>query len=591
MKKLIKGLIITLLVLVLIVVALVVGLVIAISSNVDEFDASKIDTNYTTNDVLKENLNYALDNLGEEYALDVLLDEKEINTLLYAVAKENINEKYNPVSGETSEELYIFTVPVTSGLEVNVKHMYATVDDDTVTVNLTGEAFGFVKTRIYFTFKVEATETEYILNISALKCGKLNLIAGVFKNSLKTAGVDTTVNDKFKEMEFPFELDINSVSLKANKDEFSNWVKSLLSKKEDEEEKEDDSEDSNVMTDTLIDLLLSSKYNFLSLGVLKDGEFGFSIDLSKLKVNAEDIMVPEFITTPFDKTTFIKSKTQGLVIDMLSTTDKSITFTEDEISKVVYLATEEYKDFVVDEELMEGVNFHFDVQGLLFDIEEEGKHLTIKVILNINGLKTIGTYRGEMVQVSDAVVDVKMEDTLKLGYELEISSDFLKGMLYDAFSKQDFITFNKETNTFTITTDLFQKFMSEADTDMPFAVSKLTFDTDVLKVGIGYTNLATEALIQTTKELIKNTLSSEFIDLTNFDSDDESVQNLVSALENARSSLDEDDTLTEEQVEELTGAINGLSEDDRNEFYSQLQEQSGSSELESLYNQLFGGND
>lgn len=584
--KLLKGLLVFLLVVVLFVVVVVVGVIIAISSNVDEFDASKIDTNYQTNDILKENLNSALDNLGTEYALDVLLDEKELNTLLYAVAKEQINKEYDPVNGETSQQKYIFTMPIVGGMELNVKHMYATIDDDTVTVNLTGEALGFIKTRVYFTFKVEATDAEYVLNISQLKCGKVSLVSGVFKNTLKTAGIEETVNDKFKEMELPFTFDLANVKLSANKDEFSNWVKKLLSKKDEDNNEE---QKDNVMSDTLIDLLLSSKYNFLSLGVLEEGEFGISIDLSKLKVNPEDVEVPEAITTPFDKETFIKSKTQGLVIDMLSASDKYITFTEDELSKVVYLATEEYKDFVVDEELMEGVNFHFDVKGLLFDIEEDGKNLTIKVILNINGLVTFGLYRGEMKQVSEAVVDIAMEDKVKLGYELEISSDFLKGMLYDAFSKQDFITFNKETNTFTVTTDLFQKFLTESDTEMPFAVSRLTFDTDVLKVGIGYTNLATEALIATTKDLIRDALSNEFLDTSNLNTEDESVQELVNALEQARETLAHSSELTDEDVEGLTSAINGLSEDDRSEFYDQLQQESGSSELEDLYNQLFGG--
>ena len=158
--KLLKGLLVFLLVVVLFVVVVVVGVIIAVSSNVDEFDASKIDTNYQTNDILKENLNSALDNLGTEYALDVLLDEKELNTLLYAVAKEKINNEYDPVNGETSQQKYIFTMPIVGGMELNVKHMYATIDNDTVTINLTGEALGFIKTRVYFTFKVEATDTE-----------------------------------------------------------------------------------------------------------------------------------------------------------------------------------------------------------------------------------------------------------------------------------------------------------------------------------------------------------------------------------------------------------------------------------------------
>lgn len=585
MKKILKlifGIIGGVLLLVLLVV---VGVIIAFTSSKDEFDASKINTSLTKQTLIANTLNNGLDKMKDDYALSVSFTEEDLNSLIYCFVKEDLNEKYNPIDGQSNEELYIKTIAL-GGTSVDIRHAYAKIDGDIVSLNLTGAAFGFLKTRILIDFKVETTDNDYILKITNAKVGKVKLSSGLVLNIAKKNNLETEANKFFEEKDIPFVLNIEELTLTASKEDFSAWVNKLITK--DEEEKDA----SSVMAETLVDVLLSTENDFVTFGMVKEGSFGVDINLEVLKVSESETTLDPAIKESVDAANLIKNKSQTLAINAIKNNGMYMTITETEISRLIYSFSDGYEKFKKSSELMEGVTFDFAIEGIIFDIGEEGKTVTITIILNINGLLTVAKYSGNTVQVSNTMINIEMDDVVILGKDLDIDSEFIGALLEESFKDNTFLSFDKDTNTFTISSSVFDNYLNEASLVTAVHVNGIDFTTDNLNLRLATLDPALLLTLNKASDLIKNALKGDFLD-TSLYSQDEATQQILSELneelEDIKDKLNDPSfDIATLETDSLVGTINELSTEDQEVFFGQLQAEAGDEDLEKLYGDLFG---
>ena len=572
---------------ILLVLLIVIGVIIAFTSSQDNFDASKINPELTKNELLANELNTGLDKMKDEYKLDVTFSEEDLDSLIYAFVKEQLNDKYNPIDGESDEELYIMNANLgfTNAL---VKHAYANISGDELTLNVTGSA-GFIKSRVQLTLKVETTDDEYILHIIKGKVGKVNVFSKFVLNILKKNGLDTELNNFLKEKNIPFVLNIDNKTFTCTKDEFSAWVDTLLSKEGEEKDA------SSVMASTLIDVLLSTENDFVTFGMIEENEFGVDIDLNVLKVDSSLTTLDPAIKEAIDTSNLIKNKSQTLAINALTGNGTYMTFSEIEISRLIYTTSNGYESFKKDSEIMEGVYFHFAIEGIILDIEEDGLGLSVTIILNINGLLTIAKYSGTTNQVAPTQIDIKMDEVLYLGDNLEIDSEFIGALLEESFKNNTFLSYNSETNTLTLSSSVFDEYLQKASIASPVTVNGIEFKTDVLNVKLQVMNPLTQLSIDKASALIRNALQGEFLDTSLYSQDPETqavLQELSENLDDLREQLNDPSVDPSDlDTEDVVNTINKLSTDDQETFFGQLQEEAGETDIEQLYNDLFHNGD
>ena len=581
MKKFLKILLIIILVIVLITVLIVGGVLIAISSSEDNFDASKIDKNLTKQTLIANELNEDLDHMKDDYKLDLTFTEEDLNSLIYCFVKEDVNENYDPVDGETDEEIYILNTKV-GNRNVNVKHAYATIDGDEVTMTVTASAFGFIKTRVFLTFTVETDDDNYTLIIKKGKLGKLNIFSKLALNIVKKATLDKTLNDFLNDQNIPFVFDVDKLVFTSSKADFSAWINDLLSS--------DEEDSSTLMASTLIDVLLSPENDFVTFGMIDENEFGVDINLEVLRVDESKVTLDPRIKEPFDKDSLIKNLSQTIAINMLNGDGLYATFTELDINKLIYSSTDGYSSFASSSEIMEGVYFDFSIDGIIFDIKENGDAITLNIILNINGLLTLATYSGTTNQVSDTMIVIKMEDYLYLGNDLAVDSSFIGALLEENLNDSTFLSYDRSANAFTLSSSIFDDYLNEGSIAHNFHVNGINFITDALNVTLVSLNPITNLTISNASNLIKEALKVDFLDLSEFSDETEAISNVIDELESIKEQLN-DPNFNESDLDtsSLVSAINELTTEEQETFFNQLQAQAGSDAINDLYNELFGG--
>ena len=593
-KKLFK-LVIGLVLIALLIVGAVVGLTLyAISDNTDEAPIDLYDTSATTDTIIAQRVAYGLDNMEEDYNLDLVFDEDSLNILLFSMVRKYLNPDFNPKSGTTSKEIYAFSfeipsdLPLVGGKALGAKSLYGKINGDNVTINITGDIAGKYKTRLFFTFSAETKEEEYVLHINELQMGKIKLINGTLSNFVldkikSSIDINKEVNTQLEKVNLPFKFNIDDYTLIANKQDFSDWVHGVLGNEEDGSMK---TELLNVLFDPANDMLKFGMFNKM---------FGLRVNLDALKVDESKTTLDERIKEEFDSELMIKSKAQTMVMSSLAnpSAEKFITLTEQDFSRFIYTNTEGYKDFKIEAEILAGVNFKFAVEGIVFDISEDGKTVEISIILNINDVKTTAILAGNTIQIDDKNVQIKLANTIKLGNNINISSKFLTDMLAANFKSEDMLKYNATENALEFSADVFNTFIKDSmdSSSTPLEVSKISFDKDCLKIFVEYTDATLASTIDTVTTLINDTLGAGVtLDTTRFsESDAETVAEVQDALNDVQEALN-NGTLEAEDTEALVAAVNNLSTEAQEEFFTQISSNvSDPSKLEDLYAQMFGG--
>lgn len=593
-RKLFK-LVIVLVLIALLIVGAVVGLTLyAISDNTDEAPIDLYDTSATTDTIIAQRLAYGLDNMEEDYNLDLVFDEDSLNILLFSMVRKYQNPDYNPKSGTTSKEIYAFSIeipsdlPLVGGKALGAKSLYGKINGENVTINITGDIAGKYKTRLFFTFSAETKEEEYVLHINELQMGKIKLINGTLSNFVldkikSSIDINKEVNAQLEKVNLPFKFNIDDYTLIANKQDFSDWVHGVLGSEED-----------GSMKSELLNVLFDPANDMLKFGMF-DKLFGLRVDLDALKVEDSKTTLDERIKEEFDSELMIKSKAQTMVMSSLAnpSAEKFITLTEQDFSRFIYTNTEGYKDFKIEAEILAGVNFKFAVEGIVFDISEDGKKVEISIILNINDVKTTAILAGNTIQIDDKNVQIKLANTIKIGNNINISSKFMTDMLAANFKSEDMLKYNATENALEFSADVFNTFIKDSmdSSSTPLEVSKISFDKDCLKIYVEYTDATLASTIDTVTTLINDTLGAGVtLDTTRFsESDAETVAEVQDALNDVQEALN-NGTLEAEDTEALVAAVNNLSTEAQEEFFAQITNNvSDPSKLEDLYAQMFGG--
>ena len=576
MKKLF-GFILSICLMVLVVVGLFIYL---FTDNGGEMDVDQIDPTLTTETIVSSKFNDGFQNMKDTYSIDVNFTENELNTLLYNFVKKNINSDYDPKNGKNDQTKYIkeiifpTDIPVVGGKKAIIKHLYGTINEDKVTINMTFKCFG-INMRIYFTFNITETEESYVLNIEKAYFSKISLTSSVFKKAF--VSMESTINEFFNTYNLPFTFNVNNMNLITSKETLSNYINSLV---------EDDSE--STMLKSFMEILFSSKNEMLKFGVFEE-KFGLKLNLEKLKVNEKDVVLNEAISASFNQEVFIKEKSQNLIINSL-VGNNEIDFTEIELSQLIYDKTNGYKDFALTYELLNGVIVNFKVDGITLDIDDTGENVILYFILNINGLKTLATYRGTVNQESDSKITITMSNDIILGQNLAVDSSFIKPILASSLSDSTILKYDETTNSFIISSNVFEEFLSSTLLSSKLEVTKVKMAKDKLVIYVESSDVVINTVIKASKEELNNCLSGDFLDSTKFDvsSNDqqEALDSLNDSLTNVKDKIN-NNTLDETSVKELVESINNLNDNNKQELFNQLKGSSSSDAFETLYNELF----
>lgn len=576
MKKLF-GFILSICLMVLVVVGLFIYL---FTDNGGEMDVDQIDPTLTTETIVSSKFNDGFQNMKDTYSIDVNFTESELNTLLYNFVKKNINSDYDPKNGKNDQTKYVkeiifpTDIPVVGGKKAIIKHLYGTINEDKVTINMTFKCFG-INMRIYFTFNITETEESYVLNIEKAYFSKISLTSSVFKKAF--VSMESTINEFFNTYNLPFTFNVNNMNLITSKETLSNYINSLV---------EDDSE--STMLKSFMEILFSSKNEMLKFGVFEE-KFGLKLNLEKLKVNEKDVVLNEAISASFNQEVFIKEKSQNLIINSL-VGNNEIDFTEIELSQLIYDKTNGYKDFALTYELLNGVIVNFKVDGITLDIDDTGENVILYFILNINGLKTLATYRGTVNQESDSKITITMSNDIILGQNLAVDSSFIKPILASSLSDSAILKYDETTNSFIISSNVFEEFLSSTLLSSKLEVTKVKMAKDKLVIYVESSDVLINTVIKASKEELNNCLSGNFLDSTKFDvsSNDqqEALDSLNDSLTNVKDKIN-NNTLDETSVKELVESINNLNDNNKQELFNQLKGSSSSDAFETLYNELF----
>ncbi len=576
MKKLF-GFILSICLMVLVIVGLFIYL---FTDKGGEMDVDQIDPTLTTETIVSSKFNDGFQNMKDTYSIDVNFTESELNTLLYNFVKKNINSDYDPKNGKNDQTKYIkeiifpTDIPVVGGKKAIIKHLYGTINEDKVTINMTFKCFG-INMRIYFTFSITETEESYVLNIEKAYFSKISLTSSVFKKAF--VSMESTINEFFNTYNLPFTFNVNNMNLITSKETLSNYINSLV---------EDDSE--STMLKSFMEILFSSKNEMLKFGVFEE-KFGLKLNLEKLKVNEKDVVLNEAISASFNQEVFIKEKSQNLIINSL-VGNNEIDFTEIELSQLIYDKTNGYKDFALTYELLNGVIVNFKVDGITLDIDDTGENVILYFILNINGLKTLATYRGTVNQESDSKITITMSNDIILGQNLAVDSSFIKPILASSLSDSAILKYDETTNSFIISSNVFEEFLSSTLLSSKLEVTKVKMAKDKLVIYVESSDVLINTVIKASKEELNNCLSGDFLDSTKFDvsSNDqqEALDSLNDSLTNVKDKIN-NNTLDETSVKELVESINNLNDNNKQELFNQLKGSSSSDAFETLYNELF----
>ena len=590
MKKLFKFLIKFILIIVFIVILIIATLFFMFYNGEDNAPNDLYDTSSTVNGIIATELSNSLDNLGTSYSFDMIFDEESLNQLIFTFIRNQINEEYNPgVENPTTKQEYIVDVykfdssyPVIGGQNVGIKSVYANYKGDDLAITLTARVANVLKTRVYILMNVETQETEFIMKVKELTIGNVNIANQFLVDIVKMIGLDSELKYFLRSYGLPFDFDIDKLAFSVKKTELSDWVKALL----------DSNNEPNSMKSILIDTFFSPENDMVFFGMFTRG-FGIHVNLDSLLVSEESTTMPSTLSQAFNAEEVISNKVQTMVINNIANPlgDKYLSFTENDMTQLVYTKTEGYNDFAVDAEIIDGVFFHFDVAGIIFDINDDGSEIVIKVILNINGLKTTAVLKGRVEQVSDKIVKVFIDDVISLGSDLNISSEFMSQMLAQNFTNGELMEFSAEENALIFSADVFNTFIANAmgSSSTPLKVKKLQFSKDGLDIYVEYSDPVLGAAMTTVTNMISNTLENGLaLDPSDFSAED--AEALASVQENLNSISESltNGSLTEEDTNALIDSVNSLSSEGQAAFFESIKDNvANEEELTNLYNLLF----
>lgn len=585
MKKLIKFILSLVVILILIVVVPLVILFITIQDSTDNAPVDLYNESITVENQIDDLLLRFTDNKDDNFYLS--FSEKDLNLLVFALVKENYNEKYYKA---TDGEKYIesFEIPeevfLIGGKEAQIKHIYAEIEDDGLTIYITIDAFSF-KTNISIGFNFEKDDMEYKIIFNRLALGGLNLMSGIGKSLLNPIlkmldFTEEKINANIEEKNIPVKFNMDDFSFTFRKEDLGELIKSQLG----------DESNLDVVSD-LVGLVTSSDNNLLDIGLFElEGEkhFGFKLSLAEIKNSeAESTRLNQEIdkaSVGFNQEVFIANKTQNFLISNLVGTEQKITFTNLDFNKIIYSNTNGYAGFSYPELIDVGEVYIFNVKGILFEFKITT--LDIIFVIEINGIETKLVLTGDVVISSDEkTINIVLRDTLKL-QSISSSANFILNVLKEQMDDFGGISYDANNNAFIISTAAFEDFMSTGGGVTPLSVEKIRIINGGIEVVVKTEDLGFAGLISTLTDSLETTLQGGLLDTSGLNSEDPGVETLNETLEEIEEALSSSG-ITEDLANQLINDFNNLTQENQAAFISQI-EGNLPDELADLYADLFG---
>lgn len=560
---------------------------------------------YTADVTLEAQLTSLIDrafDLEDKDYIDITFTEAEINKMIYAIIRDSTNSSYAPNSSCTTDACrYImteeFTAPVLGDVKMHVKGIFATVKDDQLGIYVTMEAMG-IKTRAKLEATFNETADAFIIKFETLGLGRSNLLSGVASQAMfwvlnQMDFTATVINQKFAEMNLPFELDMENFSLVIDKDNVNDLLKQIISA--------DDMDESNekAMLSELFTSLTAKENGLVKFGVFGNS-FGIRFDLEKFRV-AESLLTLDPRIMNFDEDLFIQNKVQGFIIsNLVPTASSKMVFTNLEFNQIIYSQSNGYDQFKLDLTIPNSTStIKFEILGILIDFN--ASDVEIRINVNLNGLETSIKLVGDIVNNDSATVEIRIRNQITLGEDVDeiageyvvANSSLIMGMLGDNMGDLGVLSYNPTQNAFVLSASSFTQLMAlDGSNVSPLTVNRLKIVNNALYVYASIdaadplSSVIGNATNAISGALANNTLTSG--DFNTTDPDEAAlIDNFINILDDVADGLT-NDTLSEETTTEFIELLNQMSEENRNTFLDNLESTSGSSDLLDLYDSLFG---
>jgi len=521
--------------------------------------------------------------------------EDNLDLLIFALIRNTINPNYYAGECTTDECKNIETIAIPDdifligGKKVLIKHAYTELKDNNVNVYLTLDAIG-IKTNLNMGVEFTKEEGEYVFTFTKLGLGHLNLMSGIGKAIgkpiLSAVGFDEEgINKMIAEKELPLTFDLNEFAFKLQKEDLGELVLKLVGSEE---------QNSQLLSE-FVKILTSSENDLLDFGLFEVDEltqFGFKINLNEIKTSdtesavlAADIAVA---SQGFDTNEFITNKTQTFIISGLASgAEKKLTFVNSDFNRLIYDKTNGYEGFQFPQTVAAGETPNFKVTGIL--LEFKPTELVFKFVVEINGLESLIQIKGDISSTaSEDALNIVLQDQMIIG-GISASSKFLHDFIGDNLTDLEVITYDKETHTFTISVSTFQHLMGVGGPSTPLTVQKIRAINGGIEIVVDFTDPSLSATIDAAINAINNLLGSDFLDESGFTGQEEVIESLQEMLDNIADVLnDPEQELSPEDTDALIEVINSLDSENLEEFLDQIGEGAASTDLEDLYDLLFG---
>lgn len=592
MKKLFKFLIFFVIIVVLLIGIPLLYLYITIFDSTDEAPTALYNESVTVEGETAKFVQKALSNETDYY---FTLSEDELNLLIFAYIRKNINTEYYNENCDLDSCKYIMTfsipdgVPILGGKRLILKHAYAKMTGDDLTFYITTEVIG-MKTHLNFAFEIEETDESYSFIITKAGLGGLNFMKGIgklFKKPLFAAlnFTESKLNSFFDEKGLPIKFNEENFSFSLKKIDTGTFISWLLFP---------DAEGlGNKVVGELFQALAVPENEILSLGFLKkDGinTFGARINMSPF-IADETVYSSKLaaITVPFDSDNFIKNKTQTFLLDNILGGEMKLTFTENEFNRLLYDKTGGYVDFKYEIQFSDDVKYGISLEGMYLRIVSD-EEMEFSFLVDINGLKSVMGVTGHMTSnIGENEIRIILSEEAAVG-TVVIPSDFLFEIIENNIDALLMMTFDPEDGAFIVSAQTFTEMMTIGGDATPLCVHKIKFAAGILKVYVTVSDPELQGIINDVTGLLEDLLAGNFLDGDAFSGQGDLIADLGETLDNISDILNSPDgELATEQIDDLIDIINELNEQNQQEFYNQIEDALATDEeLQDLYNLLFG---
>ncbi|MDY0063784.1 MAG: hypothetical protein RBS25_01695 [Bacilli bacterium] len=588
---------------VLIFLVITVGIPVGVSyyylvDNTDESPTDLYTSSVTFESELTDLMERGFDLDGKEY-IDLTFTEDQINQLIFALIKRN-NPDFDPNSTDVNVKYIkreVIDLPVLGETELLIKNIYATIVDDELGIFVTMEAGG-IKTRAKLITSYSEDDDFYYIRIENLGLGKANMLSGLSNTILNFALEQMNYNEAdidayFAEQGLPFSIDLDTFSIKVDKEALSQLLNQLINPDDMDPSSEKDS------LSELLSVLTAKENDMVDFGVF-DEKFGLRFDLNKFQVDSS-ITTLDPAVTQFDENTFIQNKIQNYIIsNLVPTADSKMTFTNLEFNQIVYDQSSGYQAFLMSIPVPNSTStIDFQVLGILLDFNPT--NVVIRVNINLNGLVTSIKLTGQITQNDHATVIVIIDEVITLGEDIaETTADYLSAnaslildLIGDNLGSMGMIQYNSATRSLVFDSASFTQLMAVDGTNVsPLTVHKLKIVDNALEA-YAYIDPLSPIYLQltTVTNTINTVLANNDFTVDDFDTTDteqaQVVNELLTTLDDVATNIG-GGTLEEEDTDALIETFNQLSPENQAAFLAEIETEANDPDLLALYDSLFG---